>query len=224
MSYRYVFWDLDGTIIDSYRGVTRSVQYALRSFGINEEDEERLRRYIGPPLRDSFQAFAGLTAEQAEQGVLKYRERYTSIGVLECTLFPHVRETLEALDKAGITQYLSSSKPETMCHVILKNLGVEQYFTEVVGASLDGKIDTKTEVLNEAFRRAEKASQASGSAFDKSDVVLIGDTRYDAGGAKETGIDCIGVGYGFGTDEELLETGVLRIVADPLELMEIIRR
>ena len=152
--YTYIFWDLDGTIINSYNGVTRSVQYALQKFGIDEQDPETLRRYIGPPLRESFQKFAGLSEMQADQGVEYYRERYNKVGLFECELFPHVKETLQYYQTKGKVQFLSSSKPEVMCRKILHNLKVEDCFDEIVGASLDGRIDTKSEVLQEAFCRA----------------------------------------------------------------------
>lgn len=217
-NYKYIFWDLDGTIINSYDGVTRSVQYALSKFGINEKDPETLRRYIGPPLRDSFQKISGLTKEQADQGLEYYRERYNQIGLFECDLFPQVKETLQYYQAKGKVQFLSSSKPEVMCRKILHNLKVEKCFDEIVGASLDGKIDTKQEVLQEAFRRAESYSGDKRPPFQKKDVVLIGDTKFDADGARKCGIDCIGVEYGFGTNEELREHGVLAIADDLQEL------
>lgn len=220
--YTYIFWDLDGTIIDSYNGVTRSVQYALKHFGIDEQDPDTLRRYIGPPLRDSFQNFAGLTAEQADQGLEFYRERYNKIGLYECDLFPHVKETLQYYQTKGKVQFLSSSKPEVMCRKILHNLKVDTCFDEIVGASLDGKIDTKSEVLQEAFRRAESYQGKSRPPFRKGDTVLIGDTKFDAAGARNCGIDCIGAGYGFGTDEELEENGVKAIAENLPELVKMI--
>lgn len=220
--YKYIFWDLDGTIINSYNGVTRSVQYALSKFGIDEQDPDTLRRYIGPPLRDSFQKISGLTREQADQGLDYYRERYNKIGLYECDLFPQVKETLQYYQTKGKVQFLSSSKPEVMCRKILHNLKVDHCFDEIVGASLDGKIDTKQEVLHEAFRRAESYSGKKRPPFQKNDVVLIGDTKFDAAGARQCGIDCIGVEYGFGTDEELRENGVLGIADDLQDLRKML--
>lgn len=220
--YTYIFWDLDGTIINSYNGVTRSVQYALQKFGIDEQDPETLRRYIGPPLRESFQKFADLSEMQADQGVEYYRERYNKVGLFECELFPHVKETLQYYQTKGKVQFLSSSKPEVMCRKILHNLKVEDCFDEIVGASLDGRIDTKSEVLQEAFCRAEAYQGHARPEFRKEDTVLIGDTMFDAAGAKESGIDCIGVEYGFGTDRELKENGVQAIVKDLPELVRML--
>lgn len=214
--YRYIFWDLDGTMINSYQGVSRCVQYALEPYGIVIEDEPALRKFIGPPLRESFPAVAGLTEESVEEAVARYRERYIPIGVFECELFPDVKETLEAFRKAGYIQILASSKPEAQCRRILEKFGLTELLDEIVGASPDGKIDTKIEVLNEVFRRLKEADPA----FRKEEAVLIGDTKYDVFGAAEAGIDCIGVSYGFGTREELLAYGAIKVYDSLQELTE----
>ncbi|MCD7864429.1 MAG: HAD hydrolase-like protein [Clostridiales bacterium] len=205
--YKYILWDLDGTIINSYEGVSKCVQYALEYYGIRPEGEENLRRFIGPPLRESFPKYAGLPQEHVEAAVARYRGRYDPIGVFECELFPGVREAMESLREAGFVQVLSSSKPELRCRDILKKFHLTGYLDEVVGASMDGRIDTKIQVLNETFRRL-------GPSFRKEEAVLIGDTKYDADGAAQAGIDCIGVSYGFGTREELLEHGVMAVYDD----------
>lgn len=208
--YRYIFWDMDGTIINSYQGVTNCVKYALDHFGITIEEEAQLRRFIGPPLRKAFPEVFGFTPEQTEEAVRLYRERYIPIGVYECELFPGVRETFEAFRKAGLIQIIASSKPEAQCRQILEKFNLEAQLDDVVGASLDGKIDTKIQVLNEAFRRMEERYPD----FSRDQVVLIGDTHFDADGAREAGIDCIGVSYGFGTKEELTSHGAVAVYPD----------
>lgn len=206
--YQYIFWDLDGTIINSYEGVINSVRYGLKNFEVTLEGD--LRKFIGPPLRKAFPEICGLSAEDTEEAVRLYRERYNTIGLFECELFPGVKETMEAFRKAGFTQVLSSSKPEAQCRQILEHFELTGFLDEIVGARQDGKIDTKVQVLREAFRRLK----AKNAGFSLDQVVLIGDTFYDAAGAKEAGIDCVGVSYGFGTEEELLSYGALAVYPD----------
>ncbi len=205
--YHYILWDLDGTIINSYEGVSKSVQYALEPYGIFPEGETALRKFIGPPLRESFPKVAGLDEKYVEDAVARYRERYIPVGVYECELFEGAKETLETFREAGYVQVLASSKPEPQCRKILEKFRLTELLDEVVGASLDGKIDTKIEVLNEAFRRLKKTDPG----FRKEKAVLIGDTKYDVRGAVEAGIDCIGVSYGFGTRKELIENGAVAV-------------
>lgn len=195
--YKYIFWDMDGTIINSYPGVVESVLYALNHFGMTETNPETMRRYIGPPLRVTFGEVYGLQEDAIELAVEKYRENYNGGAMYHCTLFPGVEEAMDAFSKQGYRQVIASSKPEHMCRQILNHFGLVEKLDDVVGASLDGRIDTKEEVLEEAFRRLGNP--------DKSQVVLIGDTKYDVIGAKQLGIDCIGITYGFGTREELIQ-------------------
>ncbi|MCU6760891.1 5'-nucleotidase [uncultured Roseburia sp.] len=195
--YDYIFWDLDGTIMDTFEGISAGLQYALAFFGIRETDESIIRTFIGPPLRDSIPQRYALDRYQTEVAVEKYREFYEDGGMFLCRPYPGVVKVLEKLKKQGYRQIVTSSKPEVMCRKILEKFKLTDFFDAIVGASLDGKIDTKQEVLEEAFRRM--------SLNDRSRVVLIGDTKYDAQGARLAGIACIGITYGFGSRQDFCE-------------------
>lgn len=207
-----VLFDLDGTLINSQEGITKGVQYALReSLGIDEPDLESLRCFIGPPLALMLDQKYHVPAEKIEPAVAKYREYYDAIGMNQCELYPGVIETLEHLRQKGYVLGLASSKPEISCEQILKNKGIAGYFDYIVGASMGPERREKVLVLEEAFRRM--------GVSDRSEVVLIGDTKYDAVGAVKAGIDCIGVTYGFGMREELFAAGAVRVF-DTLEEVE----
>lgn len=196
-----ILFDLDGTIINSQEGITKCVQYALKAYGIDEPDLNQLLCFIGPPLELIFRRNYGMTREDAWQSVVKYRERFDSKGIFECFLYDGVKETIIRMKENGYVLALASSKPETACRRILEHFELLPYFDEVAGATLDGAISTKEEVLEELGRRM------SDSGISKEEMCLIGDTKYDAAGAKAFGISCIGVSYGFGTREELKEAG-----------------
>lgn len=207
-----VLFDLDGTLINSQEGITKGVQYALREYlSIDEPDLESLRCFIGPPLALMFDRKYHVPAEKIEPTVAKYREYYDTVGMNECELYPGVKETLQNLRGKGYMIGLASSKPECSCVQILKNHGVADYFDDIIGASLGPERREKVLVLEEAFRRM--------GVSDRSEVVLIGDTKYDAIGAAKAGIACIGVTYGFGTREELFEAGAVAVF-DTLQEVE----
>lgn len=207
-----VLFDLDGTLINSQEGITKGVQYALREYlSIDEPDLESLRCFIGPPLALMFDRKYHVPAEKIEPTVAKYREYYDATGMNECELYPGVKETLQNLRGKGYMIGLASSKPECSCVQILKNHGVADYFDDIIGASLGPERREKVLVLEEAFRRM--------GVSDRSEVVLIGDTKYDAIGAAKAGIACIGVTYGFGTREELFEAGAVAVF-DTLQEVE----
>lgn len=200
-----VLFDLDGTLINSEEGITKSVQYALKSFDIEEPDLAKLKCFIGPPLELTFQEKYHFSKEEAWKAVEKYRERYHVKGIIECCPYDGVEEVLKSLKEKGYLLAVASSKPEETCKTILKFFSLEQYFDMIVGATMDGKISTKQQVLEELGRRM------ADKQIEKSQMCLIGDTRFDAIGAGEFGIDCIGVSYGFGTREELKAAGAVCI-------------
>ncbi len=211
-----VLFDLDGTLIDSFEGIAKSAQYALRRFGINEENLENLRPFVGPPLVESFQKWYGLSKEQAIEATDIYRERYRPIGILECSLYPGVEECIRTLKAEGYQIGMASSKPEEFCRRILEHFGLLDLFDDVVGATFDRRIDTKEEVLNEVLRR--------WSDIPKNQMCLIGDTMFDLVGAKKIGIDCIAVSYGFGNAKEMLQKGAVAICDRMADLPELIQR
>ena len=103
MRKKYILLDLDGTITDSGEGITKSVQYALEKMGIEENDMAVLKKYIGPPLNESFTRFHGMDDEDSLKAVAYYRERYAVKGIYENRLFD------------GITDFLSGLKRRICC-------------------------------------------------------------------------------------------------------------
>jgi hypothetical protein len=200
-----ILFDLDGTIINSEEGITKCVQYALDAQGIHEPDLKNLLCFIGPPLDPVFREKYKMSQEEALEAVHKYRERYDVKGIYECHLYDGVADCIRKLKEKGYMIALASSKPEKACRRILEHFGLLPYFDEVAGSTLDGSISTKQQVLEELYRRAKV------QGMEKKDMCLIGDTKFDAMGAKEFGIDCVGVTYGFGTREELENAGAVAV-------------
>lgn len=212
--YEYIFWDLDGTLLNTYEGIFGGLTYALGFFGIRENDVSVIRRFIGPPLREILPEEYGFSPEQTEVCVDKYREFYLDGGMFLSEPYPDVPALLDVFHQAGAMQAVTSSKPEIMCKKILARRKLDYKFDLIAGASLDGKRDTKAEVLEDAMVRL--------SISDRSRVVLIGDTKYDAEGAREVGIDCIGTTWGFGSREEMLPFAPLAVVDTPEEVKAIL--
>ena len=210
-----ILFDLDGTISNSKEGITKCVQYALQSFDIYEENLSKLESFIGPPLVDSFMKYYNFSETKAKEATKKYRQRYSEIGVHEAEIYPNVEECLIELKNRNFFIGLASSKPENFCKTVLKDFNIIQYFDDIVGATLDGKISSKKDVLEEVFSR--------NNNLKKEDSLLIGDTVYDILGAKYIGIPCIGVSYGFGKVEEMKKAEATTIIDDILELVDLLK-
>lgn len=206
---RFFLFDLDGTVADNGEGILKSAQYALDSFGIFQEPEEKLRRFVGPPLHESFMEFYGFSQEQAFAAVEKYRERYRVKGVLENHLYPGMGGLLEELSqKAAVC--LATSKPQVFAEKILEMQGVLSCFQVIVGAELDGSRTDKAEVI------AAVLEKLGGPSVDE--AVMIGDRKHDILGAKAVGMETIGVRYGFAPAGELEDAGADWIVSTVAEL------
>lgn len=209
----YLLFDLDGTLTDPKVGITTCVQYALKAFGIEESNLDKLEPFIGPPLKNSFMEFYDMTDEQAEAAVEKYRERFRDIGLFENEVYIGIPEMLKKLQKKGMHLAVASSKPTVYVERILEHFGMKQYFEVIVGSELDGRRVNKDEVVSEALRQlfGEKAVE-----HDK--VYMIGDRKFDVEGARAQGVESVGVSYGYGSLVELQEAGADYIVESPGEL------
>lgn len=212
--YKYLLFDLDGTITDSETGITRCVEYALNYFGIQVNDLRELSPFIGPPLLDSFKDFYHFTDEQAIIATAKYRERYTDKGIFENELYPGIKELLAEAQQKDKKVILATSKPEIFARRILDYFGLSNYFFFIAGSGLDGSLHTKTDVINHILQ--------SNNITELSTVVMIGDRKHDIIGAKNVGIDSIGVLYGFGDYKELSEAGANYIVEDITTLRKLL--
>ena len=212
-----ILFDLDGTLIDTGEGIMKCAQYSLESIGIRTEDYHDLSFFVGPPLMYTYMHRYGADEAQARELVEKYRERYNPTGVFECELYPGVRECIEELRDMGYHIAIASSKPEHMCIRLLEYFGLSDLFDEVVGSTPDGRIDTKTEVLNELFRR--KASEPEYI----SRCILIGDTGFDIRGASDVGISSVGVSFGYGDVAEMSALGAVAIADSMSDIPGIIR-
>ena len=215
--YQYLLFDLDGTLTNPKEGITKCVQYALRSFGIEEPDLDKLEPFIGPPLLDSFMEYYNMTPEQARTALEKYRERFRDIGIFENEVFPGVPEMLEILQKKGKKLVIASSKPEEYVLRILEKYGIRAFFHEVVGASIDEKRSAKADVIEEAFRRLQITEEK------KAQVLMIGDRKHDVEGAKVCGIRCLGVYVGFAKPGELEQAGADYIVHTVEEMSQFLQ-
>ena len=215
--FSYILFDLDGTLSDPKQGICGSVQYALKSFGIDEPDIDRLEPFIGPPLRDSFMKYYGFTPEQAEEAVAKYRERFSVTGKYENTLYPGIAPLLHDLVRAGAKLAIASSKPTVYVEDILVHFGIRQYFDIVVGSELDGTRDRKEEVVDEALRQLDEKYGAKPC-----EVVMVGDRCFDVEGAKAAGTRSVAVTYGYAQPGELEQAGADIIVRDVEGLRQVL--
>ena len=201
--YQYVLFDLDGTLTDPGLGITNSVMYALRKFGINVSDRSQLYPFIGPPLRDSFRVYYGFSDEQCERAVRYYREYFKKSGMFENEVYDGICELLTRLKASGRTLVVATSKPEVFALEILRHFDLYKYFDFVAGATLNDVRNQKADIIKYALETL--------NITEKKSAIMIGDRKHDIIGAQENGLDTIGVLYGYGTCDELKNAGATYI-------------
>lgn len=210
MRWRYLLFDLDGTLTDPMLGITRSVQYALHRFGIEVDDLRTLWRFIGPPLKESFRDFYGMDDEQATRAVALTREYFAPRGIFENRLYEGIPELLTELQAAGCMLAMATSKPEPFARQIAEHFRLADRFTLIGGATMDGTRTAKRDVVRYVLGALD--------VEDPTAAVMIGDRRYDIEGAAAEGIASIGVLWGYGSREELAAAGAGQIVGTIPEL------
>lgn len=211
--FDFVLFDFDGTIADTARGITRCALEALRFYGYDEPDKERLRLFIGPPLIDSFMQLYGADEELAKKMVDKYREHYSAGGMLECDFYDGAPEMLGALAEAGCKMAVASSKPGKYIAQILKSLGADKYFSFISAPEIGHINPTKAQLISAAMQQL---------GAEKENTVMVGDRLFDIEGAKQVGIKSIGAVYGFGGEAELREYAADMLAFDAGQIKELI--
>ena len=210
MRYKNILFDLDGTLTDSGKGILNSASYAFRQLGLPLPPQQELKKMIGPPLSQSF-AFLGVPTDQVEEAVRLYRDWYNNHGgKYENEVYPGIEKLLLKLQKNGCKLYVATSKPEVVARDILAKFKLDSYFEYIAGATFDHSRESKTDVLRYLLKLIG----------ENKDTVMIGDTHYDVIGAKEVGLPCIGVSWGYGTVESMQAAGVFKIADSPEDLYE----
>ncbi len=198
MKFADIFFDLDGTILDSKPGIIAGVRHALAHFGL-DADPESLSCFIGPPLRPTFRERFGFSVEEAELAVKKYREYYSTTGLFESAPYTGVPELLADLQGAGGRLSLATSKPESFARTILAHFHLDRCFTVIAGADMQGSRDAKEAVLRYARAQLDRV--------DPERCLMVGDKHHDVDGAHAVGMPCAGVLYGYGSEDELRRAG-----------------
>ena len=210
----YILFDLDGTISDPKDGITKSVQYSLKAFGMSIENTDALTPFIGPPLRESYKRYYGFSNEEAEKAVAKYREYFSEKGIFENTIYEGMDILLKTLRDTGKVLMVATSKPTIYAEKILKHFDIDQYFDFVSGSELDGRRSKKSELIKYALDNMNITQIGK--------AIMIGDREHDIIGAKEVCMDSIGVLYGYGDLRELTSAGATFISESVSNLLELL--
>ena len=214
MKYQTILFDLDGTLTNPAEGITTSVAYALDFYGNEYSSKKQLETFIGPPLREQFMEYCNVDKEKGEEYVKKYREYYSVKGIYQNEVYDGIDTMLDTLKNNGKKIVLATSKPEQFAKIILDHFQLSKYFDFVAGALMSNTRTNKAEVIKYAL-------ESIGNP-DADTVLMVGDRLHDVEGASAFGIKTVGVTFGFGSREELIDAGAYKIADTVKELTEIL--
>lgn len=213
-SYDYVIFDFDGTVVDTGEGIIKSLQYSFEQMGKEVPDMSDLKKFIGPPIYYSYTHFYGVSEDEVDSYIKKYRERYKEKGIYECHLYKGLGELLDKLRQQGIKLGIASSKPEHLIYSVADYLGITDKFDAIVGVKIDdSNHSSKTGLVLEAMKLL--------GATDKEKVLMVGDRLFDIDGAAGAEVDSCGVLWGYGSEEEFRKHGATFIVSEAEEIFEL---
>lgn len=211
--YPYVLFDLDGTLADSGEGVMNCAKYASITLGYPEPPQSQLCKMIGPSLKVGFPKFLGIKENDILSAIKLFRERYSTVGLLETVIYDGIADLLRSLKAAGCRLFVATCKPTVYSETILRNLGIADFFELVVGSNLDNTRTEKPEVIDYL---------CSTAGIEPKQCVMIGDRFSDIRGAKFFSMDSIGITFGYGSRQELQAEGATFIADSPKDVERII--
>lgn len=217
--YNYILFDLDGTISESATGIRKSLEYAITELGGALPNLDDYTLYIGPPLLDTFKNVCKFSEEQSKEGVEIYRGYYDEHGKHENKLYDGIKQVLQKLKEENVKIAVCSSKYEKFAEEIIEILGVSDLFDAVCGSTLDGSRKDKKDLIPYAVK-----SLGGDFEADRDKILMIGDTWFDAKGARLCNVDFIGVLYGYGTYESMKAEKATMFAETPSEILKHINR
>ena len=207
-SKQHFIFDFDGTLFDSSEGILNAIRYAIGEMGHDQPEYDTLKRFIGPPLIDSFGKHFGFDKDTSEEAIRHLRVYYKSEGIKEASLFPGIDLMLDNLLNDGKDLFIATSKPTLFTNQILDEHGMRDMFQFVQGSGLVGDIKEKTEIMHEIVKKQPQLKQG--------EAIMVGDTIHDIHGAHNVGMPSVAVLYGFGETNDLLNANPTH-VADTVE-------
>ena len=213
MTQKAIFFDLDGTLTDSGEGIINCSTLALKHYGLPVPSREEMRVFVGPPLHETFIKF-GVPEDKADDAVEVFRSRYNTVGKFENIPYPGIRELLEILLSHGHRLFVATSKPENLANEVLDHFDLARYFEMICGATLDRRRIEKSAVIAYLLEKV-------GSLEN---TVMVGDTAFDVTGAKEHGIPTIGVAWGYGLVQDMVDAGAIAIAQTTEELLDLLEK
>ncbi|EGJ26673.1 HAD hydrolase-like protein [Streptococcus porcinus] len=207
-----ILFDLDGTLVDSSKGIINAFTYTFTNINLEVPDVNLLSTYIGPPLETTFSDYFS-NQEDIDLAIRHFRRYYQDTGVYQVKMYEGIEEMLAQLSNSGYHLFVTTSKHEPMALHMLEELGIHSYFSGIYGS------------LPDRFKKADiiKACLKQEN-IPASETLIIGDTHFDIVGGKFAGITTLGITWGFGSEIDLVKAGADYINHKPSQIIATVEK
>lgn len=210
MDFDYVLFDLDGTLLDTSKGILNSVKDTIRHFELPMLDENQLKVFMGCSIYDAFSRF--FPDSESSQLVSFFRKMYTEKHFEEASEYYNIEMVFEKLHRKGVKIGVATFKREDLALKLLSKYSFFQYIDSISGSDAEGKLQ-KPDIIKNCLRLLNTNSL--------NNVVVIGDAENDYKAAKDLGVNFIGVTYGYGFAES--DESDFPTAKTPMEIIDYLR-
>lgn len=209
--YKAVLFDLDGTILDTSEGIMMSIRETAEIMGLTPLAPEVLRTFIGPPIEWSFEDKYDIHGDELKKAAAIFRDRYSNVNLLHAKPYEGIFELFDKLRDLGYGTAVATYKKQDYTEKLLKHFGIDRMVDVIYGSDYEGKLK-KSDIIELCIRDLN---------VDRDKVLMVGDSKHDATGAKALGVDFAGVsfGFGFGVQDDINEYEHVIYVDKALDLL-----
>jgi len=211
---KLIIFDLDGTLLDTGRGIVKSVAFTLKKMGLSVPNEADCKSFVGPPFKKRFLELFNTDEKTADAALTIFREEYGKGDVFLADRYLGMEECLAAL-REHFSLAVATNKCEDHAVKLLDKFGLSQFFRVICGSDAAATM-TKEQIV---------AKAANKLGVSHKDCFVIGDSDNDANAATNLGMQFIGVtyGYGFKNLADLKRYPHVGCAESPSNLMKIIK-
>lgn len=212
--YKAVIFDLDGTLLNTLEDLQDSVNYGLEKYGMPKRTLEEIRCFVGNGVRKLIERAVPkeTTKEDEERVFAAFKEHYAEHCNDKTDLYPGIRELLTELKNRGYRMAIVSNKLQSGVDALS-----ELYFKEFTKVAIGGRENMpkkpEPDMVYEALRQL---------GVSKEEAVFVGDSEVDIATAKNAGMECITVAWGFRSRQEQEKAGAKVFVNSPMEMIDLL--
>lgn len=207
---KLIIFDLDGTLVDAYKAIERSLNFTLKKLSHGQTTLSLVRKAVGWGDENFIKTF--VKDKDVKKALKIYRQHHKTALVKYARVIPKVKGILGFLKKKGYKLAIASNRPVKFTHILLRHLGLKKYFDLVVCAKDKSEIKPNPDILLKIIKRLKVAT---------AEVLYVGDMTIDVYAGKNAGIKTIAVLGGSSSKPQLKKARPFKIIPKLSDLLNL---